>query len=106
MHGGGTVGVGSYPQRDVPAEMFLGAPRLHQGLRGDEYPAILQYGERVIPRGAGGPPGEGGGNTFIFNIDAIDGENAAAFIYKNSGNIANSVLGEIGGNHPLRRAGR
>jgi hypothetical protein len=30
--------------------LFLGAPRLHNGLGPDEYPAILQYGERVQSR--------------------------------------------------------
>lgn len=39
--------------RSVPAMAFAGAPRLHSGggwLRSDEYPAILQRGERVLNR--------------------------------------------------------
>ena len=44
-------------QRNVPSFLFSGAPRLHNGLSGDEYPAILQKGETVIPRN-----GRGGGN--------------------------------------------
>ena len=44
-------------QRNVPSFLFSGAPRLHNGLAGDEFPAILQKGETVIPRN-----GRGGGN--------------------------------------------
>lgn len=39
--------------RSVPAMAFAGAPRLHSGggwFRSDEYPAILQRGERVLNR--------------------------------------------------------
>ena len=39
--------------RSVPALAFAGAPRLHSGggwFRSDEYPAILQRGERVLNR--------------------------------------------------------
>jgi len=49
FHGGGIVGMGS-PSRMVPAAAFIGAPRLHSGLAADEYPAILQRGEVVLPR--------------------------------------------------------
>lgn len=54
FHTGGTVGMGSGVQRSMPASLFIGAPRLHKGgqiLGADEVPAILQRGERVIPRG-------------------------------------------------------
>lgn len=36
----------------VPSSLFAGAPRLHTGLAPDEYPAILQTGEGVTPRGS------------------------------------------------------
>lgn len=51
-HQGGIVGDGA-PSRMVPAGLFAGAPRYHDGLflRSDERPAILQTGEQVIPRG-------------------------------------------------------
>ena len=52
-HGGGIVGNGGGMRR-VPAMAFAGAPRLHGGLMGDEFPAILQRGESVIPKGGGG----------------------------------------------------
>lgn len=53
-HRGGVVGI-SAPTftRSVPSIAFEGAPRLHSGggwFRSDEYPAILQRGERVLNR--------------------------------------------------------
>jgi hypothetical protein len=53
MHSGGTVGVSGGPVRSIPTHYFSTAPRLHQGLAADEYPAILQKGEQVIPKGGG-----------------------------------------------------
>lgn len=50
FHGGGTVGVTAAPTRDVSPALFVGAPRFHDGLKSDEYPAILQTGEDVISR--------------------------------------------------------
>jgi len=50
-HKGGTVGQDTAPTRTVPASLFAHAPRLHGGLAPDEFPAILQQGETVIPRG-------------------------------------------------------
>lgn len=49
MHGGGVVGsAGSLAL--APAGLFVNAPRLHSGLKADEFPAILQRGETVLPR--------------------------------------------------------
>lgn len=42
-------------RRKVPALAFAGAPRLHSGFAPDEFPAILQRGETVIPRGGAMP---------------------------------------------------
>jgi hypothetical protein len=53
MHSGGTVGVSGGAMRSIPSHYFSTAPRLHQGLAADEYPAILQKGEQVIPKGGG-----------------------------------------------------
>lgn len=50
FHDGGVVGAGGRP-RNVPSALFVGAPRFHAGLASDEFPAILQRGETVIPRG-------------------------------------------------------
>ncbi|MDY3879733.1 MAG: tape measure protein, partial [Desulfovibrio piger] len=53
-HRGGLVGADAPTFiRSVPAVAFAGAPRLHSGggwFRSDEYPAILQRGERVLSR--------------------------------------------------------
>jgi hypothetical protein len=40
--------------RMVPPGTFLNAPRLHDGLKPDEFPAILQRGEGVTPKGSRG----------------------------------------------------
>lgn len=55
MHGGGVIGQTASPRRLVPSLAFDFAPRLHKGLSPDEYPAILQRGETVIPKGGSGP---------------------------------------------------
>jgi hypothetical protein len=52
LHRGGTVGQ-SGVRRMVPAMAFAGAPRLHNGLNAGEFPAILERGERVTPKGGG-----------------------------------------------------
>lgn len=49
-HGGGTFGVTRGPTRLVDPGVFARAPRLHGGLRSDEFPAILQHGEEVRSR--------------------------------------------------------
>ncbi len=53
-HSGGVIGTSSFPTRIVPAGIFANAPRYHSGLAGDEFPAILQRGETVLPKGSGG----------------------------------------------------
>jgi len=55
-HGGGIIGYDDFPTRSVPSDVFADAPRLHLGT--DEYPAILQRGEQVIPKDQ---VGNGGG---------------------------------------------
>lgn len=48
-HKGGIIGIDPLPKRTVSSALFDNAPRLHNGLMPDEYPAILQRGEMVIP---------------------------------------------------------
>lgn len=55
-HAGGIIGQTLFPQRAIPAMAFAGAPRLHKGLAPDEYPAILQRGETVTPKGGSVAP--------------------------------------------------
>ncbi len=51
-HTGWNVGMESpSSRRMVSSALFANAPRLHNGLASDEYPAILQRGERVKRRG-------------------------------------------------------
>ncbi len=50
LHSGGVVGRTNKPHGPVPALTFANAPRLHNGLNSDEFPAILQRGERVLSR--------------------------------------------------------
>lgn len=62
FHAGGIAGNDNAPRRSVPAAAFAGAPRYHTGgiagLRPDEVPAILQKGERIIPKGGGSGTGQ------------------------------------------------
>jgi hypothetical protein len=96
MHSGGIVGIDGTPRYVHPA-YFDFAPRLHGGLMSDEFPAILQRGETVIPRGGGGgvvnnfqviaPPGSSvsreqkqngtGGVDIVAIIDVAQAKNMA-----------------------------
>ncbi|HRE06727.1 MAG TPA: phage tail tape measure C-terminal domain-containing protein, partial [Opitutaceae bacterium] len=68
-HNGGVVGVTPSPMRPVPTAMFHNAPRLHQGLAPDEFPAILQRGEAVIPKSRVGRDGPSITNNFNVTVD-------------------------------------
>jgi len=62
VHRGGVIGGPGIPAVMMPATLLRGARRYHAGLRPDEFPAILQRGERVTPRG-----GDPGGGPVIYN---------------------------------------
>lgn len=51
FHSGGVVAETMAARRAVPAHVFMDAPRFHDGLMPDEFPAILQKGETVLPKG-------------------------------------------------------
>ncbi len=72
FHSGGVVGE-TGARRAVSPSLFIGAPRLHNGLRPDEFPAILQRGEEVIPRG-----GRNSGSSVVVNMN-ISTPNADTF---------------------------
>jgi hypothetical protein len=55
-HAGGVVGASFGVKKPVDPSVFIGAPRLHKGLMADEYPAILQRGETVTPKGKSAKP--------------------------------------------------
>lgn len=95
FHKGGRVD-GSGAARSVPAAMFIGAPRLHGGLAPDEYPAILQRGETVIPKDQGGAP------TYHFHIMAADAQSFVQMVNRNPGAITAVVQRDIAGNGSLR----
>lgn len=73
FHGGGVVGRDSTMTRSMPSSLFTNAPKFHNGLLSDEYPAILKKDESVLTPGqlaavSGSSPG---GSTAIgieFNI--------------------------------------
>jgi len=69
VHSGGVIGDAGMASATFPAALFAGAPRLHNGLAGDEFPAILQRGETVIPRG-----GSAGGGGVAVNVNMSSGE--------------------------------
>ncbi|MDX0438925.1 phage tail protein [Sinorhizobium medicae] len=69
-HGGGIVGPGHGPRRNVSPLLFANAPRLHNGLLPGEFPAILQRGEMVIPRSMV----KRGGGTMIDNSQTSYGD--------------------------------
>lgn len=82
-HKGGIIGDSSIPTRTVPAGLFRNAPRLHGGLAPDEYPAILQRGEMVIPANKAG-----GNNYYVTNhIQAMDAQSFTQYCRRNSGAI-------------------
>jgi TP901 family phage tail tape measure protein len=73
-HKGGVVGKDPPSfTRWLPASLFNHAPRLHSGLRSDEFPTILQKGETVIPKGGG----VGGGVTMVNQITVQGGGSQA-----------------------------
>ena len=101
-HGGGVVGTPK-PKRSVPSWMFNGAPRLHGGLAGDEFPAILQRGETVIPKN--GNSGGGMTSNVNINISATDAASFADMTSRNPEAIIYPIMKGIQeGNMPLIRA--
>jgi phage-related minor tail protein len=69
FHGGGVVGESLAGRRAMPAYLFAGAPRFHNGLMPDEFPAILQKGETVLPKNV-----KAGGMNVTFNISTPDAQ--------------------------------
>lgn len=63
MHSGG-IGGQDGMRRNVASSTFIGAPRFHDGLRPNEFPAILEKGEEVTPKDQ---VGRGGGRHVVVN---------------------------------------
>lgn len=87
FHDGGVVGASSVARRAVPSHLFAGAPRFHNGLMPDEFPAILQKGETVLPRNS-----KMGGNNITFNITT---PNAQSFM-DSQGQIMSKLATQMG----------
>ncbi|QRM43982.1 phage tail length tape measure family protein [Rhizobium sp. BG4] len=82
LHDGGVVGRDGYGHgRAVSPSVFSGAKRYHTGgiagLKPDEVPAILQRGERIIPRGKSAQQTGSSNFTYAPVIDARGADNAA-----------------------------
>lgn len=87
FHDGGIVGASNVARRAIPAYAFAGAPRFHNGLMPDEFPAILQKGETVLPKNT-----KMGGNNIIFNITT---PNAQSFM-ESQGQIMSKLAAQMG----------
>ncbi len=72
-HAGGIAGSGSAIGRMVDSSLFANAPRFHNGLAPDEFPAILQRGEAVIPKSQVGNMAAGGDVNITVNVDGSKG---------------------------------
>ncbi|MBA2881836.1 hypothetical protein HNR65_002167 [Desulfosalsimonas propionicica] len=83
MHEGGTVGKDGTPGI-APTGLWNNAPRLHNGLAPDEFPAILQRGERVIPKNQ--TQGSGGQQQVnLKNINVLDPSIVGDYMATNEG---------------------
>lgn len=87
-HAGGIVGSEASFVRPVPAETFAGAPRFHNGLMPDEFPAILQRGEGVFTKGQMEALGSGTSNGEIM---AVLREIAAATRAQRGTKVVNAI---------------
>ena len=103
MHGGGVAGRDGII-KPVPASAFIGAPRLHKGLAADEYPAILQEGERVTPKGGGQPVINIG--TYIEKVEASDAASFDALLYRSRKTLGDLQIMNVRGNHPIGKMQR
>ena len=95
MHTGGTVGSAG-TTRMAPASLFFNAPRFHNGLASDEFPAILQRGETVVPKG-GGAVAAGGGVVVNLIESPGNGGKVERRQDNNGGNVLDVFVEQIKG---------
>lgn len=93
FHEGGIVGSGDHSfTRTVPASIFNNAPRYHSGgIVGDEVPAILKKGERVLTK----EQQQGMGGSVVININSSNGDPAE--IRRAAASGARTALGAMNG---------
>lgn len=99
-HTGGTIGkdVPSFTRMVSPAA-FAGAKRYHTGLKGDEFPAILQRGETVTPKGE-----SAGGDNYNIFITAIDAQSFAELARRTPEAIIGPFVEQVNSNNPALRS--
>lgn len=83
-HKGGVIGQDNFPGRMLPAAMFKNAPRLHQGLKDDEFAAVLQRGERVL---------RADDNKRMMNVMRQAGSKGGGLVYSPSINLSTGPSG-------------
>ena len=86
-HQGGMVGRDGIPTRMVDPGVFARAPRLHNGLASDEFPAILQQGERVISRSQAS-----GGSSSNQRLEALMGQVVSLLSQRQTINLSAKVV--------------
>lgn len=109
FHSGGVVGQSSPTfTRITPIDTFAHAPRLHTGnLRADEYPAILQKGETVIPKNqhfGNATESAGTENHYNITIQAVDSKSFTDMLTRNNGGIESLIVNSLNRGGALRSA--
>jgi TP901 family phage tail tape measure protein len=87
----------------VPSSLFNNAPRLHRGLASNEYPAILEKGELVVPKEDVEEGSRMPAPTVNINVQAIDAQGTFQFLQSNTELIASMLQNTMNNNHPIRR---
>lgn len=111
-HTGGVIGVDSPTYRLVPGFDFSGAQRYHAGLKGDEFPAILQNGESVFTKGQtqalggllkGGDSGIATVNMHNITINAADAKSFSDLCKRNPEAITGPIMRGLQDNRTRKR---
>ena len=100
-HSGGVIGHGGGVYGIYDSSLFDNAPRLHNGLMPDEFPAILQRGERVIPKNQTGGGGAGGDAEIVTNnitINAVDAKSFSEMCKQNPDAIFGPIMSRLKNN--------
>lgn len=105
FHSGGVVGIGGRAIT-APASLWSGAPRLHNGLAADEFPAILQRGETVTPKNQVGRGGNTGGDVTInlYNQGKQQQVDSSKVKFDVRGMVVDIFLQDMSENGPMRRS--
>jgi len=99
-HSGGVVGK-DFPTsfKKVNPTIFYNAPRLHEGLAADEFPAILQRGETVTPKGE-----SAGGDNYNILITAVDAQSFMELTRRNPEAIIGPFIDQVNSNNMALRS--